>query len=123
MKANEKHQSPQEVVLGKAIVNAAEQLGLKHAEIAATIGIHRTAFSKLKNKPYLKPESKEGELALLVIRLARALFALTGGDLEWIKRFMHSENNITGGIPAQQITKIEGLMTVLRFVDAVRGKV
>lgn len=111
-----------EVVLAKAIVNASEQLGLKQAEIAEAIGIHRTAFSRLKNKPFLDPKSKEGELALIVIRIARALYALTGGDEHWIKRFMRNQNQMTGGIPALQIANIEGLMAVLRFVDAIRGK-
>lgn len=123
MSAIEKALPSTDVVLAKAVVKASEQLGLKQAEAAKAIGIHRTAFSKLKSKPSLDPESKEGELALLVIRLARALFALTGGDETWIKRFMHQANSMTGGVPAQQIMRIEGLMTVLRFVDAIRGKV
>jgi len=112
-----------EVVLAKAIINASEQLGLKQSEVAEAIGMHRTAFSRLKSNPTLDPKSKEGELALLVIRIARALFALTGGDKHWIKHFMRSQNKMTGGIPALQIANIEGLMSVLRFVDAIRGKV
>lgn len=118
------HEKPlPEVVLSKAIIRATSQLGLTQSQIAQTLGIHRTAFSKLKNKPTLSPASKEGELALLVIRIARALYALTGGDEAWIKHFMHSPNKMTGGIPAEQISSIEGLMSVLRFVDGVRGKI
>lgn len=58
-----------------------------------------------------------------MIRIARALYALTGGGETWIKRFMHTPNKITGGIPAKQIAQLEGLICVLRFVDAIRGKV
>ncbi len=123
MSAQEKQQISRDAVLAKAIVNVVDQLGLKQSEISAAIGMHRTAFSKLKSNPSLDPTSKPGELALIVIRIARALFALTGGDEVWIKRFMHTNNKITGGIPAKQIASIEGLMTVLRFVDAIRGKV
>ncbi|HSB95261.1 MAG TPA: antitoxin Xre-like helix-turn-helix domain-containing protein [Spongiibacteraceae bacterium] len=110
-------------VLAKAALKAAEQLGLKQAELAAVLGVHRTAISRLKQNPDLNPTSKEGELALLLIRLARALFALTGGDKDWIQHFMNSPNKVTGGVPAQQIARIEGLIRVLQFVDAVRGKV
>ncbi|HHJ38003.1 MAG TPA: helix-turn-helix domain-containing protein [Methylothermaceae bacterium] len=79
------HPSPHpETVLAKAVLRASEQLGLKQAELAAVIGIHRTAVSRLKKNRALDPHSKEGELALLLIRLARALFALTGGDKEWM---------------------------------------
>jgi DNA-binding XRE family transcriptional regulator len=109
-------------VLAKAILKASQQLGLKQAEAAKALGMHRTAFSKLNANPSLDPAKKEGELALLLIRIARALYALTGGDEDWIKRFMRNPNKITGGIPAEQITRIEGLMTVLRYVDAIRGK-
>ena len=110
-------------VLAKAVLNAAAQLGLKQAELAAVLGLHRTAISRLKQNGSLDPASKQGELALLLIRLARALFALTGGDKDWLLHFMRTSNKITGGIPAQQIETIQGLMTVLQFVDAMRGKV
>jgi len=113
----------QETVLAKAVLNAAEQLGLKQAELAAVLGVHRTAISRLKQNKSLDPLSKQGEIALLVVRIARALFALTGGDLEWIKHFMHTHNKVTGDIPAKQIQSIQGLMTVVQFVDAIRGKV
>ncbi|AHG62470.1 MbcA/ParS/Xre antitoxin family protein [Advenella mimigardefordensis] len=112
-----------EAVLAKAVLRAAEQLGLKQAELAAVLGLHRTAISRLKSTPSLDPDSKQGELALLLLRLARALFALTGGDQEWIRHFMRTPNNITGGIPAAQIETIQGMTTVLQFVDAIRGKV
>ncbi|MBK9468295.1 MAG: DUF2384 domain-containing protein, partial [Gammaproteobacteria bacterium] len=58
-----------------------------------------------------------------LVRLARALFALTGGDQDWIRHFMRTPNKVTGGIPARQIESIQGLVTVLQFVDAIRGKV
>lgn len=111
-----------ESVLAKALLNASDQLGLKQAELASVLGVHRTAISRLKQKQSLDPLSKQGEIALLVIRIARALFALTGGDIDWIKHFMRTHNNITGAIPAKQIESIQGLMTVAQFVDAIRGK-
>ena len=110
-------------VLAKALLNASSQLGLQQSEVAAVIGSHRTAISRLKKTPSLDPNSKQGELALLLIRLARALFALTGGDADWIKHFMKTHNKVTGGIPCKQITSVTGLIRVLQFVDGVRGKV
>lgn len=119
-----KHFKPTpENVLSKAVLNASEQLGLKQAELAAVLGIHRTGVSRLKTNGTLDPNSKEGELALLLIRMARALYALTGGDKDWILHFMQSQNKVTGGIPREQIGSIEGLIRVLQFVDAIRGKV
>ncbi len=123
MSALEQVRPTQDSVLAKAVLKAAEQLGLKQAELAAALGVHRTAISRLKHKQSLDPSSKQGEIALLIVRIARALYALTGGDKDWIIHFMHTHNNVTGAIPAKQIQSIQGLMTVLQFVDAIRGKV
>lgn len=118
------HQQPEaDAVLAKAVLRAAEQLGLRQAELAAVLGIHRTAVSRLKQSPALDPHSKAGELALLLIRVARALFALTGGDEEWMRHFLRTPNRLTGAVPAEQLQSIQGLVTVLQTVDALRGKI
>ncbi|MGB6006863.1 MbcA/ParS/Xre antitoxin family protein [Castellaniella sp.] len=112
-----------DAVLAKAVLRAGDQLGLRQAQLAAVLGMHRTAVSRMKTAQSLDPDSKQGEIALLLIRVARALFALAGGDAVWIRHFMQSPNTVTGGVPAEQIRTIQGLMTVLRFVDALRGKI
>lgn len=118
------HTIPKEnEVLAKAVLNASRELGLTQEELGAVIGVHRTVISRFKRAPNLAPHSKEGELALLIIRIARALFALTGGDSEWVKHFMRTRNKVTGGVPAEQIKQIQGLVAVLQFVDGIRGKV
>ncbi len=123
MSAQTKPRATPESVLAKAILNASQQLGLTQSDLADVLGVHRTAISRLKSNPNLAPDSKQGELALLLIRLARALFALAGGDPAWVRHFMQSPNHVTGGIPLQQIKSIQGLMNVLQFVDSIRGKI
>lgn len=120
MSALLKQPADKKVVLAKAVLSAAEQLDLKQVQLAAILGVHRTAISRLKN---LDPASKQGELALLLIRLSRALYALTGGDTDWMRHFLNTPNRVTGGIPVEQIESISGLVSVLQFVDAIRGKV
>lgn len=112
-----------EAVLAKAFLNAGQQLSLSQAELAAVLGIDRSAISRLKNASGIDPQSKKGELALMLIRVARALFALAGGDQDWIKHFMRSPNKVTSGVPAEQVQSIQGLIAVLQFVDAIRGKI
>ena len=116
-------QATPDSVLAKAFLNVGKQLNLTQTQLGDAIGLHRSNVSKLSISHSLDPKSKQGELALLVIRLARALYALAGGDKDFMQTFIHSHNKMTGGVPAQQIGTIQGLMTVLRFVDAVRGKV
>jgi len=123
MSANPQTKPLPETVLAKAVLNASNELTLNQTELAAVLGVHRTAISRLKQKLSLDPVSKQGELALLLVRVARALSALTGGDSDWIRHFMRSPNKITGGVPAEQVQSIQGLMSVLQFVDATRGKV
>ncbi|WP_096086513.1 MbcA/ParS/Xre antitoxin family protein [Agaribacterium haliotis] len=109
-------------VLAKAILRASSQLGLKQAELGQALGMHRTAISKLKGAS-LDPQSKAGELALMLIRVSRALYGLCGGDEKLMQHFMRQPNTLTGGIPAEQVKSVSGLVNVLRFVDAIRAKV
>lgn len=123
MTALAKPSTDRKVVLATAVLNVAEQLDLKQAQLGAVLGMQRTAISRMKSKPELDPESKQGELAVMLIRIYRALFSLMDGDLEWMRHFMKSHNNVTGGVPQEQIQTVVGLMSVLQFVDAMRGKV
>ena len=112
-----------DVVLAKAVLKASDKLGLKQKELANVLGVNRPDINRLKQNPILSPSSKQGEKALMLIRVAWALSALTGGDEVWIKRFMHYQNSVTNGIPAKQIESVEGLTIVLRFVETLRGKI
>jgi len=109
-------------VLAKALLNAADQIGLKQTELAAVIGLHRTGITRLRKSMMLDPASKTGELALLLIRAVRALYALAGGDPVWMKHFMRSPNQMTRGVPAEQIQTVQGLVQVVQYLDAIRGK-
>lgn len=123
MSAQLEQQPDPAAVLCKALFNASEQLTLNQEELGKVVGINRTGVSRLKQSGKLDPVSKRGELALLLIRAARALFALSGGSKDWIKHFMRSNNKLTGGIPAEQMQSVQGLMRVVSYLDAIRGKV
>jgi antitoxin component HigA of HigAB toxin-antitoxin module len=110
-------------VLAKATLNASAELGLKNNELGAIIGLHRTGITRLKKSMSIDPESKTGEISLTLVRLADALHAVSGGDKDWINHFMRSYNTMTSGIPAEQIQSLTGLMTVSRYLDAIRAKI
>ena len=105
-------------ILAEAFANAGRYLGLSQADLGEIVGKDRTAISRGR----VDPDSKAGELALLFIRCYRALYALTGGKPEQMTHWMHTENRHTGGIPAQQVKTVQGLITVLEYLDAIRGK-
>lgn len=112
------HTADQAGVLAEALANAGRQLGLSQADLGEVIGKDRTAISRGR----INPDSKTGELALLLIRCYRALHALVGGDAGHMRHWMHTENRHTGGVPAQQIKRVQGLVAVLEYLDAMRGK-
>lgn len=105
-------------VLNEALVNAGRYLGMSQVELGAIVGKDRTAISRGR----VDPDSKAGELALLFIRCYRALYTLTGGEPEQMAHWMRTENRHTGGIPAEQVKTVQGLITVLEYLDAIRGK-
>ncbi|WP_038053401.1 MbcA/ParS/Xre antitoxin family protein [Thioalkalivibrio sp. ALJ1] len=105
-------------VLREALVNAGKALGLTQAVLGEVIGRGRTDISRGN----IDPASKPGELALLLIRCYRALYVLTGGDAAAMKHWMHTQNDHTGGVPAEQVRTVQGLVAVLEYLDAIRGK-
>lgn len=114
-----------DLVLRKAFLSASKQLHLTQSEMAAVLGKSRQWVNNLAHDETqaLPAQSKHGELALMLIRLARALYALNDGDQSWTRHFMRTHNTVTCGIPAVQIQSIAGMIAVVQFVDAIRGKV
>ncbi len=112
------HPDPVET-LTKAYLNAGKALGLTQEDLGTVIGRDRTLFSR----GGIDPESKAGELALLLIRVYRSLFALVGAEADDLKHWMRTENLHTGGIPKEQVKSVSGLVHVVEYLDAMRGRI
>ncbi len=110
-------------VLCTALLNAARELGLTQTQLARAIGLDRSSISRLRGRGTLDPTCKQGELALIVIRIYRALFAAAGGDAPAIRHWMHGHNLHLNGIPAELIGGVQGITAVLNYLDAIRGKI
>jgi hypothetical protein len=109
-------------VLAKAALAAAARLGLRNKQLGEIIGTSEASVSRLRSGRGLDPERKEGELALLFLRLYRSLDALVGGDDVKARRWLHSANDHLGGIPSDRIRTVEGLIDVVQYLDAMRGR-
>ena len=111
-------------VLSKAVVRAAEQLGLRQAQLAKLLGLSTATASRLTGGTWqLPPNSKTWELAAAFVRLYRSLAAITGGKTQAMHDWLHSDNDALGGEPAQRILTVEGLIHVLQYLDASRGRI
>lgn len=106
-------------VLGKAVLRAAEHMGLSRAELGQAIGRDRSSISRSG----VDPDSKAGELATLLIRCFRSLAVLVDNNELQIREWLVTPNSHTGGVPMRQLQSVAGLVTVCEYLDALRGKV
>lgn len=109
-------------VLVKALLAAAGRLGLRQRDLAAVIGTSEASMSRLQRGRGIDPASKEGELALLFLRMYRSLDALVGGDDAQARAWLEAPNAHLGGVPADRIASVEGLVDVVQYLDAIRGR-
>ena len=109
--------------LSKAAVRAAQLLGLTQAELAPILGLSRATVSRMAAGEYpLADGQKSWELAALFVRLFRSLDALVGSKDEQAKAWLNSENAALGATPRQLISNAEGLVSVVHYLDAARGR-
>ncbi|THF66614.1 DUF2384 domain-containing protein [Pseudothauera nasutitermitis] len=109
-------------VLTKATVRAAELLGLKAVDLAVVLGVSESSVTRLKRGGRLiEQDTREGEFALLLIRVFRSLDPLVGGDDAQRKRWMHTHNRALNGIPAELVRRVEGLARTLNYLDGMRA--
>ena len=111
-----------QAVLGKALFRAAGLLDLNNAALARILGVSEASVSRLASGARsIDPKSKEGELALLLIRVYRSLDALVGTDAAQRKAWLHSHNRALNGTPADLIQSAAGLVAVVGYLDAMRA--
>lgn len=110
------------IVLSKAIIFVAKNLRLNQREISEIVGASKSEISRLYNgTSQLSPHTKEGECALLLIRLYRSLDALLGEDENQCQEWFKTYNSHLGEIPINLSKKISGLVEIVVYLDAMRG--
>ncbi|WP_367607649.1 MbcA/ParS/Xre antitoxin family protein [Legionella sp. W05-934-2] len=110
-------------VLATAINKLKDDIKIKAQDLAAIIGQHRNTIDRCLKKGELDPASKPGELALLLIRVYRALYALNGGNKEAMTHWLNTYNYHIQGVPLEEMKTVMGLSRVVNYLDAVRGKI
>lgn len=109
-------------VLARSLIRAAAGLGLSQRDLAAIIGVSPATMSRIAGGRGLDPQSKQGELALLLIRVFRSLDALLGGKEGDVRAWFGASNVHLGAAPAARVRTVEGLIHVAEYLDAMRGK-
>jgi hypothetical protein len=111
-----------EAVLAKATLSAARRLGLTNRDLAAILGASEASISRMGRARVLRAGSAEAGLAALFLRLFRSLDAITGGNEDQARAWFEAPNTHLGGTPAALIRSVEGLVDVVHYLDAIRGK-
>ncbi len=118
------HMQPQEsIVLTKALCNLVKFYSFSGKDLSKIIGISESTASRLvQGTKLISPHTKEGELALLLLRIYRSLNAMVGNNHEKAKLWLNSQNKYFRNKPMEEIKTIPGLVDVLNYLDAMRGK-
>ena len=116
--ASETRSSPKkEAVLSKAALNAAKHLGLNQSELAKLLGISDSLVFKLAAFEYfIDPCELEGERALMLVQIFRALDALVGGDASARITWMNAHNKVIYDLPRHAVQTLSGLKRTLAYL-------
>lgn len=118
------HPQNEELVLTKAILRLAQFLELSGKDLSETLGISEATVTRLhQGKKFIHPHCKEGEMALLLLRIYRSLNALVGNHHDKAKLWLHAPNHAFQlQTPLNHMKNISGLVEVAQYLDAMRGK-
>jgi uncharacterized protein (DUF2384 family) len=111
-------------VVTKAVLRASDRLQVPQKALSRIIGISEASVSRMRAGTYaLAPGDKPFELAVLFVRLFRALDAVAGGDELVARKWLRNPNVALGDSPLTLIQTIAGLVHVVAYLDAERARV
>lgn len=117
------HPSP-DAVLSSAVLKASGLLGISQALLAKILGVSPATVSRLAAGSYrLSPSrQKEWDFAVLFVRVFRSLDALVGHG-ESARQWLAGYNAALNAKPVDLLASTEGIVRVLNYLDACRGRV
>jgi hypothetical protein len=118
------HPTPdRNAVLTKAVLRAADLLNLPQKDLAEIIGASPSSVTRMaQDTKSILHESKEGQLAVQFLRLFRSLDAIVGGSQKASIQWFHGRNIHLNGRPVELVKRPEGLIHVVDYLDAMRGR-
>ncbi len=105
-------------VVSKALLRAADDLGLNGCYLAKIVGLSTATISRVRRGTcQISPETKPYEMAMMVIRIHQALAKIMSDDKAAMRSWMSSENQELKAVPAEKIKDIRGLVSVLVYTE------
>jgi transcriptional regulator with XRE-family HTH domain len=114
---------PRRVLTG-AVLRASSLLQITQSSLAQILGLSPSTVSRMANGTYtLDDQKKEWELGALFVRLFRSLDAVIGSNDAAARGWLQAENSGLIGRPIELIRSTEGLVRVVQYLDAARGRI
>jgi len=111
------------LVLTAAVLRACALLEITQSCLAQILGLSPSTVSRMANGSYtLDEQKKEWELGALFVRLFRSLDAVIGSNDEAARSWLNGENRGLKAKPIDLIRSTEGLVRVVQYLDAARGR-
>jgi DNA-binding XRE family transcriptional regulator len=111
-------------VLSAAVLRAAALLEITQANLSQILGVSPATISRMANGTYtLDDNKKEWELGALFLRMFRSLDALIGSNDVAARTWLGGYNHGLCGKPIDMIRGTEGLVRVVQYLDAARGRI
>lgn len=111
-------------VVTKAAIRTAERLAIKNTALAKILGVSEPTISRMRQGRYrLERGQKAFELAVLLVRLYRALDGIVAGDDRVAADWLKNNNTALDGVPLDLIQSVSGLTDVIAYIDARRAVV
>ena len=110
-------------LLAKAVVRAADYLGVQKTELSRLLGVSAASVTRMYQGAFaVDPGSKPGEHALLFVRLFRSLDSIVGTQ-EAARTWLAGPNAGLNGRPIELIQTTQGLVHAVDYLDSHRARV
>jgi transcriptional regulator with XRE-family HTH domain len=114
---------PRHVLTG-AVLRASALLEITQSSLAQILGLSPSTVSRMAHGTYaLDEQKKEWELGALFVRLFRSLDALIGSNDSAARAWLNGQSSALLGRPIDLIRSTEGLVRVVQYLDAARGRI
>ena len=109
-------------LLAKAVVRAADYLGVQKAELSRLLGVSAASVTRMYQGAFaVDPASKTGEHALLFVRLFRSLDSIVGTQ-DAARTWLAGPNTGLNGRPIDLIQTTQGLVHAVDYLDSHRAR-
>jgi hypothetical protein len=111
-------------ILTGAVLRASAFLEITQSGLAQILGLSPSTVSRMVHGTYtLDEEKKEWELGALFVRLFRSLDALIGSNDSAARAWLNGRVSALTARPIDLIRSTEGLVRVVQYLDAARGRI